>query len=158
MVTRSRHPFAGHTLSVLGQMKRHGAVELLVVLPDGSKTLMPAAWTDLVVAVIAGDSAMTGVSGTATLAATKDLLVAAALVSALQIRAGAAGGQQAARQPPGKEDDRATCPAEFDARAGVGVNPGRRRIAATEPARRRDRDARPNDGQRGGSNRRGRHP
>ena len=27
-------------------MRRHGAVELLVVLPDGSKTLLPAAFTD----------------------------------------------------------------------------------------------------------------
>ncbi len=27
-------------------MRRHGAVELLLVLPDGSKSLVPAAWTD----------------------------------------------------------------------------------------------------------------
>ena len=40
VVTRHRHPFEGHSLVVLGQMRRHGAVELLVVLPDGSKTLV----------------------------------------------------------------------------------------------------------------------
>ena len=45
-VTRARHPLAGHQLRVLGRMRRHGRLELLVVLPDGSKSLLPAAWTD----------------------------------------------------------------------------------------------------------------
>lgn len=44
----------GLLLQVLGRMLRHGAVEFLVVLPDGSKTLMPAGFTDAVVAVPAG--------------------------------------------------------------------------------------------------------
>ena len=34
----TRHPLQGKSLRVLGRMRRHGAVELLVVLPDGSKT------------------------------------------------------------------------------------------------------------------------
>ena len=38
----------GCELRVLGRMRRHGAVELLVVLPDGSKTLLPAVFTDAV--------------------------------------------------------------------------------------------------------------
>ena len=46
-LTRPRHPFEGRQLPVLGSMLRHGAMELLVVLPDGSKRLIPAAWTDL---------------------------------------------------------------------------------------------------------------
>ena len=46
-LTRARHPFEGRPLPVLGSMLRHGAMELLVVLPDGSKRLIPAAWTDL---------------------------------------------------------------------------------------------------------------
>ena len=46
-LTRPRHPFDGRQLPVLGSMRRHGAAELLVVLPDGSKRLIPAAWTDL---------------------------------------------------------------------------------------------------------------
>ena len=33
-------------MRVLGGMRRHGAVELLLELPDGSKSLVPAAWTD----------------------------------------------------------------------------------------------------------------
>ena len=40
----------GCELRVLGRMHRHGAVELLVVLPDGSKTLLPAVFTDAVAA------------------------------------------------------------------------------------------------------------
>ncbi len=46
-LTRRRHPLEGRSLQVLGSMRRHGAAELLVVLPDGSKRLIPAAWTDL---------------------------------------------------------------------------------------------------------------
>ena len=49
-VTRDRHPLRGCELRVLGRMQRHGAVELLVVLPDGSKTLLPAVFTDAVAA------------------------------------------------------------------------------------------------------------
>jgi hypothetical protein len=46
-ITRSRHSFEGKSLRVLGGMRRHGALELLLVLPDGSKSLVPAAWTDV---------------------------------------------------------------------------------------------------------------
>ena len=42
---RPRHPLAGRELRVLGGMRRHGRLELLLVLPDGSKRLIPAAWT-----------------------------------------------------------------------------------------------------------------
>jgi len=28
-------------------MRRHGRLELIVVLPDGSRVFVPAAWTDL---------------------------------------------------------------------------------------------------------------
>ena len=45
-ITRPRHPLQGRSLRVLGGMRRHGVVELLLVLPDGSKSLIPAAWTD----------------------------------------------------------------------------------------------------------------
>jgi hypothetical protein len=155
VVTRHRHPFEGHSLVVLGQMKRHGAVELLVVLPDGSKTLMPRVWTDQESGVGTGDAGTSDISGTATLAPIGDLLAASALVSVLvEIRAGSTGAQQAAQQPPRKEDDCAACPTESDARGRVGANPGGRRIATPEPARHRDRDAGPIDGRRGRSDNR----
>jgi hypothetical protein len=45
-LTRPGHPFEGCELRVLGRMRRHGALELILELPDGSKSMMPAAWTD----------------------------------------------------------------------------------------------------------------
>src|SRR5659263_546996 len=47
VITRRRHPLEGRALPVLGRMRRHGQLELLLVLPDGSKSLIPSAWTDL---------------------------------------------------------------------------------------------------------------
>jgi hypothetical protein len=47
VVTRPRHPLQGQSLPVLGRQRRHGRLDLLVVLPDGSKTLLPADWTEL---------------------------------------------------------------------------------------------------------------
>jgi hypothetical protein len=35
-IARPRHPFEGQSLQVLGGMRRHGVLELLLVLPDGS--------------------------------------------------------------------------------------------------------------------------
>jgi hypothetical protein len=54
VVTRSRHPLQGQALVVLGRRWCQGQVELLLVLPDGTKSLVPAAWTDWEPAV--GDS------------------------------------------------------------------------------------------------------
>jgi hypothetical protein len=45
-VTRRRDALEGQRLTVVGSLRRHGGVELLVVLPDGSKRMIPAAWTD----------------------------------------------------------------------------------------------------------------
>ena len=46
VVKRKRHPFEGCRLPVIRSLTRRGVLELLVVLPDGSRTLVPAAWTD----------------------------------------------------------------------------------------------------------------
>ena len=62
-------------------MRRHGAMELLVVLPDGSKRLIPAAWTDLEPAP-GGD----GSDGPGTLGSAADLLGLSVLVSGLSAR------------------------------------------------------------------------
>ena len=45
-ITRPRDPLEGESLAVLGRVHRHGRLELLVALPDGSKRLVPAQWTD----------------------------------------------------------------------------------------------------------------
>ena len=46
-VIRDRHPLQGQFLEVLGWTHRHGSMHLTLVLPDGSRSLIPAAWTNL---------------------------------------------------------------------------------------------------------------
>jgi len=123
MLIRRRHPFEGRSLQVLGSMRRHGVAELLVVLPDGSKRLIPAAWTDLEQPAGGGDDAA------ATLGLVGDLLRLSVLVSGLSARP-ADSWAQAARKSPCKEDDRAAHPAQFDAGPGSGATPGRHRPAS----------------------------
>ena len=108
-VTRERHPLRGQALRVLGRMRRHGRLELLLELPDGSKCLIPAAWTDLA----AGDDGDSGgpALGVATLGSLEDLLATSGLVSALSARH-LQGREKAARQSQSKEDPRAACAAQ----------------------------------------------
>ena len=46
-VTRVHHAFEGQCLAVHGRVHRRGRAHLLLVLPDGSRSLIPAEWTDL---------------------------------------------------------------------------------------------------------------
>jgi hypothetical protein len=152
-LTRRRHPFEGRSLRVLGSMRRHGTAELLVVLPDGSKRLIPAAWTDLE-SQPAGDSS----DGPAALGAVADLLDLSVLVSGLSARS-AGSAEQAARKSPCKEDDRAACSAQSAAGPGSGATPrpdrasprragGSGNGAAVPPDRESGRDGRGSGGQR----------
>ncbi|HEX5407622.1 MAG TPA: hypothetical protein VFX16_35560 [Pseudonocardiaceae bacterium] len=120
VVTRRRHPLEGLSLVVLGRLRRHGHLELLLVLPDGSKSMVPAAWTDLE----AGTDAAGGEVGerSATLGSLEDLLAASELVSALLARS-QDEREQAARQSPCKEDSHAACAAQSAARPGSGATP-----------------------------------
>jgi hypothetical protein len=133
-------------LEVLGAMRKQGRDELLVVLPDGSKTLMPAAWTDHGCAAAGADR--TADSTAATLAAPEDLLRASILVRALSARA-VAGSGQAARMSPTKENERAACAAESDTSTSPGASPRGDRLAARGRARRRDQDPGASDGEGG---------
>ena len=45
-ITRERHPFEGRSLAVISSIWRGGVLFLLVSLPDGSRSLIPAEWTD----------------------------------------------------------------------------------------------------------------
>jgi len=81
MITRARHPLEGRELRVLGGMRRHGRLELLLVLPDGSKSLVPVAWTSA-----AAGEAGPALAGAATVGATSDLLAVCALVAAFSAR------------------------------------------------------------------------
>ena len=47
MITRRRHPFEGQSLAVVASINRGGVLQLLVVLPDGDRALVPVDWTDL---------------------------------------------------------------------------------------------------------------
>lgn len=110
VVTRSRHPLEGKSLEVLGRQHRRGRLELLVVLPDGSKTLLPAGWTDLEPGVAVSEPAIGSLS---------DLLAAVAVAAELSARR--EGGGQTARQSPAKENHRAAHPAQSDTRRGAGA-------------------------------------
>jgi hypothetical protein len=46
-IIRPAHPFEGKSLAVLGHTHRNDQLHLLLILPDGSKSLIPAEWTDL---------------------------------------------------------------------------------------------------------------
>jgi len=113
-VTRSRDVLEGQVLPVTGRLRRHGRLELLVVLPDGTSRLIPQAWTD------DGDHG-TGAAG-ATPGSVSDLLASCVLVAALRVRA-AGTLEQAARKSPCKEDDRAACAAQSAAGTGSGTSP-----------------------------------
>ena len=45
-ITRSHHPFEGQSLEVLRQAHMPGGLQFVLFLPDGSKSLIPADWTD----------------------------------------------------------------------------------------------------------------
>ena len=111
----------GCELRVLGRMHRHGALELLVVLPDGSKTLLPAVFTDAVAAA--------GPVVVATVGSIEDLEHLAVVAGALMPPAAGVGAAEDATGIPTKEDPGA--PDE-----SVDVRPGRRgaRTAADDRA------------------------
>jgi hypothetical protein len=46
IITRKCHAFEGHSLAVINSIRRRGVLLLLASLPDGSRSLIPAAWTD----------------------------------------------------------------------------------------------------------------
>lgn len=104
LVTLPRHPLEGRELEVLGRMRRHGRLELLLAVPGSGKRLIPAEWTSL-----HGDGTAQGAGGT--LGSVTDLLAASVLVSAFSAR-GRPEREQAARQSPAKEDNRAACAAK----------------------------------------------
>src|SRR3954454_4521886 len=46
IITRPHHPFEGQSLEVLRQARMPGGLQFVLILPDGSKSLIPADWTD----------------------------------------------------------------------------------------------------------------
>jgi hypothetical protein len=114
-ITRCHHRLQGRSLVVLGRIHRHGRLELLVVLPDGSKTLVPAVWTDHA-DVDHGAAHPSSADAPTTLGSVTDLSAACELVSVLWARRDQAQ-EQAARKSPSKEDSHAARTA--DSAAGL---------------------------------------
>ena len=117
MIVRTRHPLRGMSLQVLGRMRRHGVVEFLVVLPDGSKKLIPAGFTD---AVPAAAQPMP-----VTVGSVQELVQLTVVVASLVARAAGAGVVGDATGIPAKEDTRASDQsADVRPRGGVGATAG----------------------------------
>jgi hypothetical protein len=45
-ITRPQHPFDGKALAVFGRRRYQGKPHLILILPDGSRSLIPTEWTD----------------------------------------------------------------------------------------------------------------
>src|SRR2546423_11924893 len=90
----------------MGWMRRRGRLEVIVVLPDGSHLMIPAAWTDL--------EAPVGSPQAGTLGSLVDLLAARRLLEALLDRVVLAG-----------RDDRGSR-IDGSAASGTGGEPGAR--------------------------------
>ena len=46
-VRRPHHPFDGQSLELFSAVSHQGEIKLVLVLPDGTRARIPAAWTDL---------------------------------------------------------------------------------------------------------------
>jgi len=57
-ITRKRHAFEGRALAVIGIIRQRGIRYLLTVLPDGSRSFVPASWTDWKVEPLGGTPAI----------------------------------------------------------------------------------------------------
>ena len=118
-VVRPGHPLHGLDLPVWGWLRLRGVAMVVLVLPDGSKERIPAAWV--------GENPAAPVVAPV-VAAAADLLRLLRVISGVPATAGTRA-EQAARQSPAKEDDRAACTTQSAAGPGSGAT-----IAAGQPA------------------------
>ena len=119
-VVRPGHPLHGLDLPVWGRLRLRGVAMVVLVLPDSSRKRIPAAW--------AHEGGSQDTAAAAVVAAAGDLLRLLRVISGIPATAGN-HAEQAARQSPGKEDDRAACPTQSPAGPGSGAT-----IAAGQPA------------------------
>jgi hypothetical protein len=113
-VVRPGHPLHGLDLPVWGRLRLRGVAMVVLVLPDGSKKRIPAAWAG------EGGSGHPATPAAAVVAGVADLLRLLRVISGIRATAGN-HAEQAARQSPGKEDDRAACTAQSAAGPGSGA-------------------------------------
>ena len=133
-VVRPGHPLHGLDLPVWGRLRLRGVAMVVLVLPDGSRKRIPAAWAP------EGGSEDTGAPAVAVIAAAGDLLRLLRVISGIPATAGN-HAEQAARQSPGKEDDRAACTTQSAAGPGSGatIRAGQPAALAHHASRGRDR-------------------
>src|ERR1700734_1690510 len=86
VIIRRRHPFEGCRLAVISGLNRRGVPLLLVVLPDGSRSLIPSTWTDWLGSC--GIDAPGEVKDGEDLCAVGDLIKARAVIDAFLSRVG----------------------------------------------------------------------
>ena len=108
---------------VQGRVHRQGRAHLLIVLPDGSRSLIPAEWTDL---PSSEDAPVTDPSPGVSLAPLSDLLHARTIVDAL-LRQLPAADESAAGKRAGKERQHAT-----ESGHSGGPDPRQRRVEIAE--------------------------
>ncbi|MCP5113468.1 MAG: hypothetical protein GY953_21755 [bacterium] len=147
-ITRRHHPFEGKSLEVLSHTHRQDRLHFLLILPDGSKSLIPAAWTDF-------DSAARSPQQQRPLVGSlEDLLRTRFLVDALLNRA--AGSTEAPATPVTEQESHAPTTAEVQRHP----DPGRTRLGTgqrrAKTARRRspgppDHPGRPGEPTPGGN-------
>src|SRR5271165_2399981 len=85
-VIRARHAFEGQTLAVISSIKRRGVLLVLVILPNGSRSLIPAAWTDWRDANANASLSDDATDHTSSLGKLGDLLQLGKVIDALQRR------------------------------------------------------------------------
>ena len=95
-VTRVRHPFEGKSLAVWQSIRRKGRMYLVLILPDGSKSMIPAEWTDF--GLPAQHAAAPYAPTPPTMGSLEDLLHARAVVDALLSRHAAVPNREAAKE------------------------------------------------------------
>jgi hypothetical protein len=135
-VVRPGHPLHGLDLPAWGRLRLRGVAMVVLVLPDGSKKRIPAAWAG------EGGRGNPATPAVAVVAGTADLLRLLRVISGVPATAGNRA-EQAARQSPGKEDDRAACTAQSAAGPGSGatIGAGQPATRARRASRGRDRNA-----------------
>ena len=136
-MVRERHAFEGQLLKVMGWTHQRGALHLTLVLPDGTRALVPASWTDLG-ANSPEDKTLVGSPHPAgTVGSLRDLLHARQVVDALLGRLG--GAESAGGNAKEQESARGTTTDAVALGTAAECDPmalGRSRRTGTKPSAR----------------------
>jgi len=120
-ILRDHHPLQGQTLELFSWSHRQGDLLLTLVLPDGSRSLIPAAWTDLEMNNFQASPSGDEQSASATLGSLFHLLHARKVIDSLLRRLDSS--EQAPTIPSKEEKKRATATAPLarNAKAAPGT-------------------------------------